>query len=225
MIKCVAFDMDDTLYDELDYYKSGLTAVAQTIACDNKLDNDAVFSTIWGIFTNGNHKTTFNETLEKLTISYGSDYIHKLVDVLRCHPPQITLPPDSRITLEKLKGKYKLALITDGFLPAQRYKVAALDIEKYFDCIIYTEELGREFWKPSPAAFEKMMRLLDVKASQCVYVGDNLQKDFLAPNRLGFKTIKITRSRGIHKSAAPEKDALADCEIDEISKLSELLEE
>lgn len=224
MIKCVAFDMDDTLYDELDYYKSGLTAVSSAIAGDNELDDRIVFETIWRVFMQGNHKTTFNETFDILAIAYDSDDIKKLVDVLRCHPPQITLPVDSRALLEELKESYKLALVTDGFLPAQKLKVQALEIEKYFDCTVFTEELGREFWKPSTVAFEKMLKELALRPEQCVYVGDNLTKDFIAPNKLGFRSIQLARPNGLHTSPAPEELAKAHYRIESLSELPKLLE-
>ena len=224
MIKCVAFDMDDTLYDELDYYKSGLTAVASVIAEDYKIDEEAVIDKIWSVFMGGNHKTAFNETLDAFRISYDSGYISKLVDALRRHSPQITLPADSRAVLEELKRSYQLALITDGFLPAQKLKARALDIEKYFDYAVFTEELGRECWKPSTVAFEKMLKDLSLRPEQCVYVGDNLIKDFIAPNKLGFKSIQMVRQNGFHTSSAPEEMARAHYRIERLSELPKLLE-
>jgi putative hydrolase of the HAD superfamily len=223
MIGCIAFDMDDTLYDELDYYRSGLAAVASAIARDNALNERVVFETLWAVFMEGNHKATFNETLDKLAISYNSDYISKLVDVLRLHSPKISLPADSRAVLEELKGHCKLALITDGFLPAQKLKVRALDIEKYFDVLLFTEEWGREFWKPSAFAFEKLLKEMALRPEQCIYVGDNPTKDFMAPNKLGFKTVQITRENHLHTFPAPEASARAQYHINTLSELLNLL--
>ena len=66
------------------------------------------------------------------------------------------------MVLKTLKKRYKLALLTDGYLPAQRLKVQALGIEKYFQAIVYTEELGREYWKPSTRGFENILKELVV---------------------------------------------------------------
>lgn len=216
--------MDDTLYDELDYYKSGLAAAASVIAEDNKLDKKTVFETVWEVFSAGNHTTTFNEALDTLAVAYTADDIRKLVEVLRGHSPRIMLPAESRAVLEALKGRYRLALITDGFLPAQKLKARALDIESYFDCMIFTEELGREYWKPSTAAFEKMLDELALRPQQCVYVGDNLTKDFIAPNKLGFATVLLRRAGGFHTSPAPDTSAEAAYRIERLSELPKLLE-
>lgn len=225
MINCITFDMDDTLYDEIDYYKSGFAAAAQTIADDFGLSSRGVFEILWEIFNSGNYKTAFNVAAEKLGIVLDAAYIKKLVEVFRNHKPDIRLPSESRTVLENLKGRYKLGLITDGYLPAQEYKVKALGLEKFFNYIVYTEKLGREHWKPSPTAFQKLLAELDVSANQCVYVGDNLEKDFLSPNQMGFKTIRIIREKRIHFGQAPSQQAQPDYEIDSIGKLPDLLKE
>jgi putative hydrolase of the HAD superfamily len=117
-----------------------------------------------------------------------------------------------------------LALLTDGFLPAQQLKVQALKIENYFKCIIYTEQLGRKCWKPSPVGFEKLMQALNAKPQAIAYVADNQMKDFIAPNRLGFLTIQITRPARIHTSTSDAPHAAAQYVIRKISQLPSLLE-
>jgi putative hydrolase of the HAD superfamily len=224
VIKCVTFDMDDTLYDEIDYYKSGFTAVAGRVGSDFGLKSRIVFDCLWQIFNAGNHKTTFDAAAEKLGITFDAEYIKKLVNVLRNHTPDITLPLQSREVLAELKGRYKLGLITDGYLPAQELKAKALGLEEFFDCIVYTEKLGRECWKPSPVGFEKLLAELGAVANQCVYIGDNLKKDFIAPNKMGFNTVRIIRKNRIHNSPAPYDEAHAHYEIDSITKLPDLLE-
>jgi putative hydrolase of the HAD superfamily len=215
--------MDDTIYDEIDYYKSGFMVVAQKVGGDFGLKSKTVFDCLWRIFNSGNYKTTFDAAAEKLGITLDAEYIKKLVDVLRNHKPDISLPSESRIVLEEFEGCYKLGLVTDGYLPVQELKVKALRLEKFFDCIIYTEMLGREYWKPSPAGFQKLLTDFGVSADQCVYVGDNLEKDFLAPNQMGFKTIRVVRKKRIHFGKAPSKQAQPHYEIDSITKLPELL--
>ncbi len=223
MIKCIAFDMDDTLYDEVDYYKSGFAVIADKIAKDFQLNVQSVFEKIWELFSSGTRKDTFNAAAEKLGIKFDEQYIKLLVSVFRNHKPNIVLPKDSRQILTDLKIRYKLGLITDGWLPGQEYKVESLGIESFFDSIIYTEKLGREFWKPSPKGFEKLLADLEIDAAEAVYIGDNIEKDFIAPNQMGFKTIRIVRGKGIHTTPASLPDAEAQYKIDSLMKLNELL--
>jgi len=217
--------MDDTLYDEIDYYKSGFIAVSRIIEDDFGLAGETIFETLWQIFNSGNHKTVFDAAAEKLSVVFDAAYVNKLVNVFRSHEPDIHLPSESRTVLEDLKGRFKLGLITDGYLPAQELKVKALGLEKYFDYILYTEKLGRQYWKPSPVGFERLLNKLDVVANQCVYVGDNLKKDFLSPNQMGFKTVRVVRAKRLHLAQAPSQQALPHYEIDSILKLPNLIGE
>lgn len=226
MITVVIFDLDDTLYDEIEYCRSGFAAVSEFLA--NMHDApapDRIFAALWKQFGAGNHTRTFNAALEELDIGYGDKRVPELVDVYRNHVPKITLPEDTRGILAELSTRYTLALLTDGFLPTQRLKVQALGIEDCFQSIVYTEELGREFWKPSPAGFEKIMRDLNARPENIVYIADNEKKDFIAPNRLGFSTVQLIRPARMHSSSSHESDAAAQNITRQISQLPAIIEQ
>ena len=225
MLTTVAFDLDDTLYDEIEYCKSGFAAVSKFLAdLPEAPAAERIFAAVWKQFTAGNHTRTFNAALDNLGISYDDKLIGSAVKVYRNHVPKITLPQDSRDVLCQLSTKYTLALLTDGFLPAQQLKVRALGIEKYFKCVVYTEQIGRNCWKPSPAGFEKLMQTLNATPENTAYVADDEKKDFIAPNKLGFLTIQIVRSAGIHTEPSGESGAAARYVIHQISSLPALLE-
>jgi putative hydrolase of the HAD superfamily len=225
MITTVVFDLDDTIYDEIEYCKSGFAAVSEFLAGLPEMPSaESLFNAFWKQFNSGNRTKTFNTALDGLDISYDEKLISQLITVYRNHVPKITLPQESEEALSLLSNKFTLVLLTDGFLPAQELKVQALGVEKYFKCIIYTEQLGREFWKPSPAGFEKIMEALNTRPETTVYVADNQMKDFIAPNRLGFITVQIIRPAGLHKATSQEPDSAARYTISRISQLPSLLD-
>ncbi len=225
MITTVVFDLDDTLYDEIEYCETGFKAVAEFLAeLSEAPPAERIFSALWKQFTAGNRKNTFNAALDELCLRYEDKFIEELVNVYRNHIPTIQLPQDSRDVLDELRAKYTLALITDGFLPAQQLKVQSLGIEEYFKCIVYTEQLGREFWKPSPAGFEKIIQGLNVKPENMVYIADNEKKDFIAPNKLGFFTVQLIRPARLHTKVSSEPDGHAQHVIHEITQLPALLD-
>jgi len=224
MITTVVFDLDDTLYPELDYCRSGLRCVSSHVAAlSDRHDRDRVFGILWKHFTAGNRTHTFNAALDELGIPYDADLIGKFVEVYRTHVPTITLPVETRRTLDELARTYTLALLTDGFLPAQKLKVRALTTENDFHAIVYTEELGRQFWKPSPRGFQTLMDELRVAPSQAAYVADNELKDFIAPNDLGFATIQLLRPDRLHIGTSDRPNAAAGHRIHEIMQLPSLL--
>ncbi len=219
MITTVVFDLDDTLYDEVDYCRSGFETVADFVAKPPETSSaERIFDCFWRQFTAGNRTKTFNTALEELGIDYNDKLISELITVYRNHIPKITLPQDSKDVLCQLKGKYTLAMLTDGFLPAQQLKVQALGLEKYFKCIIYTEQLGRNCWKPSPAGFEKLMQTLNARPETISFVADNEKKDFIAPNKLDFLTVQVVRSARIHTESSAESGAAARYIIHKISE-------
>jgi len=225
MITIIAFDLDDTLYDEVDYCKSGFTVVSRFLATQPPAINaERIFECLWKHFSAGNRTTTFNAACNELGITYNTVFIQKLVQLYRHHIPKIALPDDTRDVLQQLTGKFALALLTDGFLPAQKLKVQALGIEKFFKCIIYTEELGRACWKPSTTGFEKMMQQLNAGPENIAYVADNMEKDFIAPNKLGMLTIQLIRPNRLHTESSEQPHAAPKHIIQKITDLPPLLE-
>jgi len=226
MITTVIFDLDDTLYDELQYCKSGFRAVAESLVEKKgaSFDAERIFETLNEQFRSGDRTKIFNAALERLNIGYDRQLIAELVRVYRNHRPQINLPQDAGTTLEKLSKDYRLAMLTDGFMPAQRLKVEALKIARYFECIIYTEELGREYWKPSQTGFKRLLEKMQITADSAAYIADNVEKDFIAPNSLRMMTVQIIRAERIRPASVPCKPEAAPRHIIKtLTQLTELL--
>ncbi len=196
-IAAVVFDLDDTLYLERDYVRSGYHAVAEALR--RKLNRSEPFdSWLWQRFLAGNSAGAFNALNDAFTLGLSDDDISQLVNVYREHRPAITPLPHAAGMLSTLHCDFKLGLLSDGYLPGQRLKLDAIKIGRFFDAVVFTEQLGRECWKPSPAGFEKIRELLAVPHERCAYVGDNSSKDFVSPNRLGWLSIKYLIPGQVH---------------------------
>lgn len=192
-IKAVVFDLDDTLISEKQFVESGYRCVAEIISGSTGIGTINVFEMLKELF-NKNTQNVFNRLFDKLQIRYDNDNIRGLVEEYRNHLPDIQFYDDVIPCLEKLKDNgIKTGIITDGYISTQRKKLKALNAEKYFDHIILTEELGREYWKPHPRAFELMNKILQVKFDEMVYVGDNPEKDFYIGHLYPIKTVRICR--------------------------------
>ncbi len=225
MISTIVFDLDDTLYPEVDYCRSGFQIVAENLSSQTEQSTETIFTALWTEFEQGNRHHTFNAVLEQLDLDHSEQAVKALLRIYRNHIPRITLPSTSLKILTHLQHQYTLGLLTDGFLPAQRLKVRALKIGRFFKSIIYTEQLGREYWKPSPVGFERLMQSLNTNAAEMVYVGDNPAKDFLAPNQLGFTTIQVQNPQAVHCHDQDDPNAQAHYHIDTLASLAPLLKE
>lgn len=202
-ILAVVFDLDDTLYAERDYVRSGYRAVAGNLRATlgpRRLTRDGVEAGqwLWDRFSRGRADGAFDALNEAFELGLGGDDIRRLVEVYRSHRPDIRPVDGAADTLDRLKGQYRLGLLSDGFLPAQRLKLDALRLGDFFDAVVFTEDLGRECWKPSPAGFETIAGALGVSHDACAYVGDNPSKDFVAPNALGWLTVQLSRPGQVH---------------------------
>ena len=201
-IKAVVFDLDDTLYPERQYVRSGYRAAAERL---RKLTpKDGPFEDwLWGRFLSGRTRDAFDELNEHFKLGLSADKIAELVSVYREHSPEIRPYEGTAGLLGLLHAGYRLGLLSDGFLPAQRLKLQALKIGRFFDAVVFTEEIGRNAWKPSSAGFEAMQKEFGVPHEACAYVGDNPAKDFLAPNQLGWLTIQMVRPGQVHSHKPP----------------------
>ena len=188
----VIFDMDDTLYPEKDYVRSGYQQIAGHFP---EIENMA--AKLWDAFENG--KQAINYVLEQEGI-FSDGAVKQALHIYRNQMPAISLYPEAKALLTTLKNKgIRLGMITDGRPEGQRAKIAALGIEEYFEKIIITDELGGiSFRKPNPIAFEMMQTHFGVPYSEMVYIGDNPKKDFIAPDALGMDSICFRNSDGLY---------------------------
>jgi putative hydrolase of the HAD superfamily len=219
MVKVVIFDLDDTLISEKEYIKSGFRHIAGIIHCKYGMSINLAYRDLLRLFE-ANRKNVFNRLLDKYGIVYCDDIISDLVYEYRNHYPQLKLYDDVIPCLEYLKSKQiQTGIVTDGYEISQKRKLDAIKVRDYFDCIIVTDELGQEFWKPHPKAFEIIKSKLNVSYSEMIYVGDNPKKDFAAGNKLGIITMQIHRIHGIYSPFCSLKDYEPMMEIKSLDEL------
>lgn len=184
----VIFDLDDTLYSEKDYVKSGYKAIAEQFTEINDAEKK-----LWMAFIKG------EKAIDSVFLAEGM--VEKKADALqiyREHMPTIKLYEGVEKLLYRIKESgRKIGIITDGRPNGQRNKIAALKI--VVDEIIITDELGGiQYRKPNSTAFELMRDRLQIDYDRMVYIGDNIVKDFIAPEKLGMNTIYFRNIDGLY---------------------------
>lgn len=190
--KAIVFDLDDTLYGEKEYVKSGYRKVA---AAFPQIEHMA--EKLYDVFL---HKgKAFDEVLENAGLNTEENR-EKCLEIYRFQQSDVRLYDGVKEMLCRLREKgVKLGVITDGRVEGQKSKIAALGLESLVDEIIITDELGGvEYRKPNEKAFVLMQEKLGVPFADTVYVGDNLHKDFIAPNRLGMQVCLFENKDGLY---------------------------
>ena len=192
MIKGIVFDLDDTLYFERDYVKSGFHCIAKHLETVANIPEAESFSYLWGLFEKGIRGTIFDRCLTFFPVLEKLVSVPELVELYRNHTPKIEMTGSAQEVIICLRHKgYWLGIISDGFLSGQQAKVQALGVEEWFTPIILTDIWGKEYWKPHPKSYKMTMDAWKLKPQELIYIGDNPEKDFLTPNRLGWTTVRL----------------------------------
>ncbi|MBC7343369.1 MAG: HAD-IA family hydrolase [Clostridia bacterium] len=235
-IRAVLFDLDDTLYPEIAFVKSGFRAVSHAFETP-EFSASFLYSRLESLFLEDRkhvfdhlaceivsvvrHGAGTNEDLE-LEIKGLAE---SMLWCYRNHEPTITLHEDAQRTVTVLKQRgYAVGIITDGLHEVQKRKVAALKLNELADIIIYTDELGpnRQYWKPSPKAFVLAVERLRLSPWEVYYVGDNPEKDFGGPLAIGMNAAWIRREAGIYGNLRPTQEQ-AILKIDSLTCLLKML--
>jgi putative hydrolase of the HAD superfamily len=215
---CAVFDIDDTLYLERDYVHSGFEAVGRWTA--RRLHIEDFAERCWKRFLSGQRGSIFDRVLCESGEQPTAELISAMVDVYRTHGPSITLATDAAEALNTISRSVSIAVVSDGPAASQGRKVEALGLGSFAAPIVLTALLGKEFGKPHPRAFEEVERRR--LASVYVYVADNPIKDFAAPKRLGWVTVRVRRPGGLHYEVENSEIA-PDHEMGDCAMLPELL--
>jgi putative hydrolase of the HAD superfamily len=225
MIRAAVFDLDDTLYLERDYVSSGFRALANELARRSPLQNQEIFDFLWERFQAGARGDHFDRLLERYPELSTVTTVAELVSLYRNHLPCLELLDGVRAMLEKLESLgVQTGIITDGPVSSQTAKIGALGLVSKIEHRIQTDEWGIEYRKPHLRGYETMTSLLGAAASQCVYVGDNPEKDFVGAKALGWKTIRLRMPDQLRcQLEAKEADFAAQVEVKSVADLSSLL--
>ena len=185
-IDAVIFDLDDTLYSEKQYIRSGYKKIAEYFNIPDMEEE------MWNCFENG------GKAIDEVLKAHGLiSKKEQALYIYRFQEPKISLYSGVGELLIRIKKKKKIGIITDGRPEGQRAKLKALNIN--VDKVIITDELGgTEYRKPNPKAFEIMQKELNIEFEKMVYVGDNIKKDFIAPQKLGMKYIWFKNPDGLY---------------------------
>ena len=187
------FDLDDTLYSEINFVESGFKAVAGYLGSRFGFDQETIYEQLLNILNEQGRGRVFDRLMSELGID-DENRVGLLVYIYRSHKPEIKLFPEALPVLRALKQKgLLLGLITDGMASVQRKKIAALHLDE-LDMVVCSDEIGRDCWKPSVVPFKLALDFLQVTPGEAVYVGDNIAKDFQGANAASMGTIMLKRA-------------------------------
>ena len=113
-------------------------------------------------------------------------------------------------TLEYLKDKYVLHIITNGFSFVQDVKLQKSDLDKYFVTITNSESAGHK--KPHENIFKHALSVANAEKNQSIMIGDSFEADVLGALNFGIKAVYFN----------PKAEMISQNQIIQIQSLTQL---
>jgi putative hydrolase of the HAD superfamily len=102
----------------------------------------------------------------------------------------MALFPGVNDALGRLRARgIPLGLVTNGDRRQQRRKIEQYDLARFFDVIVIEGEFG--CGKPEEAVYRHALAALRARPEEAWMVGDNLEWDVAAPQRLGLRGVWV----------------------------------
>ena len=212
-MRIVVFDLDDTLYKEIEFVYSGFYKISEFVGIPSVFEDlsDAYKKKV----------DAFELIISKYNLKCNKS---DLLKIYRKHKPTLVLLESVRDTLLNLSKNCILGIVTDGRIVTQQNKIEALGLDKIFqeDNIIISEAYGSE--KPALRNYTYFVNKYGGN-NQFFYIGDNTTKDFISPNKLGWTTICIKDDgTNIHEqNFLSAKEFLPDVILDSVEEVLDFI--
>ena len=207
------FDLDDTLYNEISFVKSGFNEVSKLLSKETQLNKNFIYKRLTQILNDYGRGKVFDIFLKENNLQ-KKKFLSKCLSVYRSHKPKIELYTDSVSLLSQLYKKPYI--VTDGNKLVQKNKIIHLGLQKQVKKAFITHNYGLKHAKPSIYCFNKIKVREKIDWGEMIYVGDNPFKDFVNLNKLGVKTVRIMRG--------PYKDVMSNDQYDAKYHIKNLLQ-
>lgn len=217
VIKAIIFDLDDTLYLQRDYYRSGFAAAARELHSRGAGSPESLLAALDAIHDDEGKERVFDKAADRL--GFPLEWVSTLVMIARAHRPSINLSEETTEVLRSLRTHYALGCVTDGPARAQRRKLEALGIDRFVSAVVVSDDFGRDFWKPHPRPLLSCARSLGASPDQCIYVGDSFERDVRGAHNAGMWAIRVCLPGSY---SAAEVNTGADVPEAEIASLPDL---
>jgi putative hydrolase of the HAD superfamily len=205
-VKALLIDLDDTLLDYTGGVEHSWSEACATVAAPEGIDHTALVPAVararrWFWDDAERHRRERVDMIGAWTkiaahalAELGRDdgaIAGRIAECFAAHRWQcMRLFPGVAEALGRLRARgLPLALVTNGDRRQQRRKIEEYKLEGYFDVIVIEGEFG--VGKPEEAVYRHALAALAARAEDAWMVGDNLEWDVLAPQRLGLRGVWV----------------------------------
>lgn len=111
------------------------------------------------------------------------------VDFMRLTTAYFSPMPDADWVIPRLAERYKLAIVSNGFVEVQYDKIRRSGLENYFSEVVLSEEVGIQ--KPNPGIYEVAMKRCGCTPDEVLMIGDSYSSDIAGAIAAGIDQLWI----------------------------------
>ena len=206
-IKHIFFDLDRTLWDFEKNSENILLQLIETYGLESKCGVKApviintykkVNKDLWEQYSKNEitkeqlRSSRFTKTLATFDYHFLGFGLQLEKEYIERSPYQTHLIPGSHDILEYLSGKYRLHILTNGFKEIQHIKIKQSKLDKYFDEVIISENVGVQ--KPDKKIFIHAQETVKATAEECLMIGDDHYGDVQGALDAGWQAVHFNPS-------------------------------
>jgi putative hydrolase of the HAD superfamily len=216
-LSCIVFDLDDTLYQEREFVLSGFSAVDEWVSSVYGVSGFGAACS--RLFEAGVRGDTFDRAASDVGLHLSHDELLSLVNLYRTHTPLIALHPETRATLEILRDRFLLAVLTGGDPRSQRLKFEALSLDSLIGTAVFAGDWGASLDKPHERSWIEVESLTGFAGCELMYVADNPAKDWPACESRGWQFTRVRLSGAIYGDIDTPEGVAEICSITDLPDL------
>lgn len=230
MIKATVFDLDDTLYNSTEL---STHARRSAIRAMNALGLPATFDEASQVLSEvveeygSNYNYHFDQMLKRLNVESSKMKLFIAAGMIAYHDVKFaSMRPFHDVIptfIELRKSEIKICVLSDGNAIKQYEKILRLRLQDFLDDTIISEEVGIR--KPNPKLFELPLQRFKIKPQECIYIGDNYERDIIPCKRLGIWTVLIHRGGKHDQPSFSDKETAPDYELSNLKDLISIIKE
>ena len=112
--------------------------------------------------------------------------------------------PHVRATLDVLRERYPLAIVTDAQAAYTRGELHKAGLLDYFDPIVISGDYG--YRKPDRRLFQMALDTMGLAAQNTLYVGNDMHRDIFGAREAGMTTVMVDSDQGtkVYQDCVPD---------------------
>jgi putative hydrolase of the HAD superfamily len=202
VIPALIFDLDDTLYPERQFIRSGFHAVASEIERRHGVPTRAGLATLFRALRHGRRSQALQELAQEHHLPEA--IVAEMVAIIRAHEPSLRLPAATTdVLIAARKRGWRLGVLTNGPPDVQARKAAALRLDSLVDAVVFAHDCGTRVGKPAREPFHTILARLGAPPASSIFVGDDPWCDIAGARGVGLRAILLCR-RENRGTLAPE---------------------